>query len=162
LQTLPDTPERGRRELSLQVTLGVQLQVSQGYAAPEAERTYARARALCEQVPDAPSLFRVLWGLWMYYLVRPELKKAWGSAEQLATLAQQAQDPDQLLQARQALATTSFSLGNPAATREHMEHGIALYDLKRHSRHTDLYGQDPAVVYLAFGAAALWLLGYPD
>lgn len=162
LQTLPDTSERARRELPLQVTLGVQLQVSQGYAALEAERTYARARTLCERIPEGAPLFRVLWGLWMFYYVRPELGNAWELAERLVTLAQSAQDPAQLLQARQALATTSFSLGNPAGTREHMEQGIALYDLKRHSSHTDLYGQDPAVVYLAFGSVAVWLLGFPD
>lgn len=162
LQALPDTHARARRELPLQVTLGVQLQVSQGYAAPEAERTYARARTLCEEIPEAASLFRVLWGLWMFYYVRPELEKARELAEQLVMLAERAQDPAQLLQARQALSTTSFSLGHPAATRTHMEQGIALYDLKRHSSHTDLYGQDPGVVYLAFGAVAVWLLGYPD
>src|SRR5205085_8430088 len=78
------------------------------------------------------------------------------------TLAESAQDTAQLLQAREALATTSFSLGDQAAATEHMEQGIALYDLKRHSSLTDLYGQDPAVVCLAFGAVALWLLGYPD
>jgi predicted ATPase len=43
-----------------------------------------------------------------------------------------------------------------------MEQGIALYDLKQHSSLTDLYGQDPAATCLAFGAVALWLLGYPD
>ena len=161
LQTLPDTPNRARRELPLQVTLGVQLQVSQGYAAPEAEHTYVRARTLCEQMPAAAPLFRVLWGLWMFYFVRPELGKARELAEQLFTLAQGAQDQAQALQARQALAITSLSLGNPTATREHMEQGMALYDPKRHSSHTDLYGQDPGVVYLAFGAMALWLLGYP-
>src|SRR5207302_1430758 len=37
LEKIPDTPERVRRELPLLVTLGVQLQVAQGYAAPEAE-----------------------------------------------------------------------------------------------------------------------------
>src|SRR5262249_6161690 len=51
LQSLPDTPARACRELRLQMTLGMQLQVTQGYAAPEAERTYARAHMLCEQMP---------------------------------------------------------------------------------------------------------------
>src|SRR5262249_53399683 len=83
-------------------------------------------------------------------------------AEQLFNLAQGAQDPAQLLQARQALAVTSLCLGDPAATREHMEQGVALYDPKRHHSHTFLYGQDPGVACLAFGAVALWLLGYPD
>jgi predicted ATPase len=162
LQTLPDTPERARRELPLQMTLGMQLQVTQGYAAPEAEPTYARARLLCEQMQEAPPLFPVLWGLWLFHKVRSELGKARELAEQLFTLAQDAQDPAQLLQARQALAVTSLCLGDPAATREHMEQGIALYDPKRHQGHTFLYGQDPGVACRAFGAVALWLLGYPD
>jgi predicted ATPase len=161
LQSLPDTPERARRELPLQVTLGVQLQVTQGYAAPEAERIYARARSLCEQVQEGPSLFRVLWGLWMYYFVRSELRKTLELAEQLFTLAQRAQDPAELLQARMALAVTFLGLGDSVATREHMDLGIAMYDPKRHGSHTDLYGQDPGATCLAFGAVALWLLGYP-
>jgi predicted ATPase len=98
----------------------------------------------------------------MYYFVRSELRKALELAEQLFTLAQRAQDAAQLLQAHMALAVTNLGLGDSVATREHMALGIALYDPKRHSNHTDLYGQDPGVTSLAFGSAALWLLGYPD
>jgi adenylate cyclase len=43
-----------------------------------------------------------------------------------------------------------------------MEQGVALYDPKRHQGHNFLYGQDPGVACRAFGAVALWLLGYPD
>src|SRR5262249_51633157 len=92
LQTLPDTPDRARRELPLQMTLGVQLQVAHGYAAPEAERTYERARALCEQVHEDPALFLVLWGLWMFYEVGSNLGKSRELAERLFALAQSAQD----------------------------------------------------------------------
>jgi predicted ATPase len=161
LQPLPDTPARARRELPLQMTLGMHLQVTQGYAAPEAERTYTRARLLCDQVPEAP-LFPVHWGLWLFYKARSELGKARELAERLFSLAQGARDPAQLLQARQALAVTTLCLGDPAATREHMEQGIALYDPRRHQGHTLRYGQDPGVACRAFGAVALWLLGYPD
>jgi predicted ATPase len=61
-----------------------------------------------------------------------------------------------------ALTVTCFSLGDLAATHGHAEQGIALYDPGRHGGHTHLYGQDPKLVCLAFGAVALWLLGYPD
>jgi predicted ATPase len=162
LPTLPDTPARARRELSLQMTLGMQLQVTQGYAAPEAERTYARARVLCEQMQEAPPLFPVLWGLWLVNKVRSELGKARELAEQLLRLAQGAHDPAQLLQVRQALAVTSLCLGDPAATREHVEQGLALYDPRRHQGNTFVYGQDPGVACLAFRGVALWLLGYPE
>jgi predicted ATPase len=95
----------------------------------------------------------------MFYLVRPDLGKARELAERLFTLAQ---DQAQLLQAREALVVTFLHLGDPGAAREHMEQAVALYDPRRHKSLTDLYGQDPAVTCLAFGAVALWLLGYPD
>jgi predicted ATPase len=162
LRTQPDTPDRARREFALQITLGMQVQVTQGFASPEAERIYARARALYLQVREAPPLFPMLWGLWMFYEVRGEPGKSRELADRLLTLAQRSQNPAQFLQARQALAITSLCLGDPLATRENMEQGVALYDPRRHGGHTYLYGQDPAVGCLAFGAVALWLLGYPD
>src|SRR5262249_25578277 len=69
LRTLPDNPERNQLELRLLIALGPVLMVTSGYGAPEVERTYARARALCQQVGDAPQLFSVLWGLWYFHLV---------------------------------------------------------------------------------------------
>jgi predicted ATPase len=162
LQALPDTPERARRELRMQMTLGIQLQLARGYAAPEAETIYARARALCEPDQESQTLFSVLWGLWMYYEVHARLGKSWELAEKLFTLAQEAADPARLLYARQALAVTSLALGNPAATRRHTEHGVARYDPKQHGSHAHVYGQDAGVGYRAFGSMALWLLGYPD
>jgi predicted ATPase len=162
LRPLPETPDRARSELRLQLTLGVQLQVTQGYAAPEGERAYARARALCRELGDTAQLFPALWGLWLFHKVRSELPTARELAEQLFALAGQTRDPAQLLQAHQALAVTSLCLGDLAASREHMERGTALYDPERHHAHTFRYGQDPGVSCLAIGAVALWLLGYPE
>src|SRR5262249_42388679 len=47
LKTLPDTPEHTQQELALQTTLGPVLIATKGYAAPEVEKTYTRARELC-------------------------------------------------------------------------------------------------------------------
>jgi adenylate cyclase len=162
LQTLPDTAERGRRELPLLMALGIQLQVAQGYAAREAEHIYSRARALCEQLGETGPLFQVLWGLLGFYEVRSDFRKSRELAELLLTLGQKAQDPAKLLQAHVALAVTSLSIGDPAGTREHMEQGVALYDQERHKSHALFYGRDPGVACRAFGAIGLWLLGYPD
>jgi len=46
---------------------------TKGAGAPEVEGTYARARELCQQVGDTPQLFPVLYGLWLFYLVRAQL-----------------------------------------------------------------------------------------
>src|SRR5262249_54620023 len=108
-ETLAGTPARARPRLHLPVNLGLQPRGVQGYAAPEVERTYARAHALCEQLKEAPSLFAVLRGLWAFYEVSCEVIKARELAERLFTLAQQAQDTAQLLQAHQALAVSALS-----------------------------------------------------
>jgi predicted ATPase len=162
LRSVPDTPARAQRELRLQLTLGVQLQVTQGYAAPEGEQAYARARALCGQLNDTAQLFPALWGLWLFHKVRSELSKAWEMAGQLFALAEQVQDLALILQSHQALTVTALCLGDLATSRAHMERGTALYDPQRHRSHTFLYGQDPGVACLAIGAVALWLLGYPE
>jgi predicted ATPase len=162
LRRLPDTPGRASAELRLQMTLGLQLQLTDGFAAPEVEAAYARARDLYPRVPDAPPLFPVLWGLWLFYKARSELPNARAAAEELLALARQVDDPALVLQAHQALAVTHLCLGEPAATRVHMDEGTALYDPRKHHGHTFLYGQDPGVACLAFGAVALWLLGHPE
>jgi predicted ATPase len=162
LETLPDTPDRARRELPLRMTLAMQLQVAVGYAAPEAEPAYVRARALCEELQDAAPLFLVLWGLWMFHEVSSHLEQSQELAQRLLALAQDARDTSKLLQAHLALSVSSLSLGDPAAARHHAEQAVTLYDPKKHGSQTYLYGQDPGVGGLAFGAVALWLLGYPD
>jgi predicted ATPase len=73
------------------------------------------------------------------------------------------QDTDLLLQAHHALETTLFYLGEFATAQEHMEHGLALYNPRKHRSHAWLYGgHDPGVCCLSFLSLTLWYLGYAD
>jgi predicted ATPase len=63
LKTLPESSERTRQELMLQMALASPLMVTKGYAAPELEHVYTRARELCQQVGETPERFQVLRGL---------------------------------------------------------------------------------------------------
>src|SRR5207247_1200425 len=56
LAGLPEA-DRPRRELDLQVALGVALMATQGWAAPEAGRANARARERCEQIGATAQLW---------------------------------------------------------------------------------------------------------
>ncbi len=160
LEALPDSPECDALELPLQTTLGLQLQVTEGYAAPSAERAYERARELCQSSPDA--LFPVLWGLWLVRKVRSQLPQAQKLADELLALAERLQDLDLALQAHQALGLTALCRGAPAAAIRHVEQAAVLYHPQRHRLHAFLFGQDPGVICKAYGAVALWLLGFPD
>jgi TOMM system kinase/cyclase fusion protein len=162
LATLPDTAEHTQHELTLQTVLGSSLMTIKGFAAPEVERVYTRARALCRQVGETPQLFPVLWGLWLFYEVRGELQTAREFAEQLLSLAQRQQDPALLLTAYRAMGQTVYWQGELARARAYLEQGIALYDPQRHRSLAFDYSQDAGVGLRTFVAHVLWYLGYPD
>jgi predicted ATPase/DNA-binding winged helix-turn-helix (wHTH) protein len=163
LPALPETCERNQQELVVQMSLGTALRATKGYAAPEVERLYTRARELCELAGEPPQLFRVLWGLWLVYNARSEYQTTRALGEQLLSLAQRLQDPDLLLEAHHAQWSVLFHGGELAAARPHLEQGLRLYDPQRHRAHAALYsGHDPGVCCRMQAAPSLWLLGYPN
>jgi predicted ATPase len=83
LYTLPDTPERAREELTLQIVLGPPLRAAKGYGSPEAERVYTRVRELSQVVGDTSQLFQMLHGLWAYYCTRGEPRTGRDIAKQI-------------------------------------------------------------------------------
>ena len=159
LAVLPDTPERTRHELLLHATLGPVLMAAKGYAAPEVEQTWGRARELCQRLGDTHQLFPVLVGLWNFYFVRGATQTACDVGEQLLILAQQAHDPRRLLRAHAAVGEIWFHAGRIVPAHTHLEQGIALYDPGKHHSHAV---QVPTVACLAYAAWALWHLGYAD
>ncbi|HSF31851.1 MAG TPA: adenylate/guanylate cyclase domain-containing protein [Candidatus Tectomicrobia bacterium] len=161
LTSLPETPEHTQQALTLYIVLGAALQVTKGHTAPEVEHAYTRARELCRQVGDTPQLVPVLFGLWRFYLVRPQLYTARELGETLLRLAQQAHDPALAVIAHYALGVTWYFLGALPAARQHLEEGIAHYTPDQRHAPAFRIGQDPGVGCRAFAALTFWLLGYP-
>ena len=83
LASLPDSPQRARRELELQIALGVPVAASKGYSSDDALQVYSRAHELCLQLGDRQSLFPALYGLWRAYTLRSQLSKALDTATSL-------------------------------------------------------------------------------
>jgi predicted ATPase len=161
LATLPETLARAQQELALQNLLGPALMATKGFAAPEVEQTYARARALCTQVGETPQLVPTLRGLCRFYQSRGALLPARELGEQLYRLAQQAAVPTRLLEAHDALGVILFLLGDYAAARTHLEQGIALIDLTAERDLALRHGAAPGMRCLIVAADTLWCLGYP-
>jgi predicted ATPase len=162
LRAVPDTIDRTQQELDLQTILGSALLAAKGYAAPDVERVYARARELCQRMGETLQLVPVLQGLWLFYLNRGELQMARELGEQLLRLTQGAQDPMLRLAAHGALGTTLFWLGELALARKHLEQSIALYDLRQDRSLALRYGHDPGVMHRSYASYVLWWLGYPS
>jgi class 3 adenylate cyclase/predicted ATPase len=161
LQTLPETPARTQQALSLYLALGAALQMAQGFAAPEVERAYTQAYALCQQVGETPALVPVLLGLWRFYLNRPQLRTARQLGDTLLRLAQRADDRALAVVAHYTLGATWFYLGALPAARTHLEEAIARYTPDQRRALAFRMGSDPGVGCRVHAAMTLWLLGYP-
>ena len=155
--------QRAEHELFVLMSLGVNLQVTLGFAAPEVHDVHARAAALCAAnqvhgVEGIRATFPVVWGIWLFHKVRSDLRQAKEMANRLLEMASGARDAGLTLQAYQAMCVTHLCLGDPAVTADFMERAQAVYDPAKHSVNTQTYGQDPGVSTLAFGSVALWLM----
>jgi class 3 adenylate cyclase len=165
LKGLPETPERRRQELALQLALGPAAFSLQGYSAPQARAAYERARALAGDLGDDRARFAALWGCWLSAnnQMEPLAGVAEALSEDLSRVAEGLGDPALRLQAHHAAWATVMWRGRLAAVREHVRQGLLLYDLDQHRRHALVYGgHDPAVCGYGQGALASWFIGYPD
>jgi predicted ATPase len=161
LETLPDTTETQEQELALQVVLGNILSATKGFAATEVGQTYARARALCEQLSDTPQLLPVLFGLAVNHWVSGRHRQAATLGQEFLTLAQQQQD-EAVVVALRMVGGPLFSLGELTEARPYFTQLLSLHDRKRHRALTYLYGQEPGAAGRLFYGWLLWLLGFPD
>ena len=85
-------PHRHQKELDIQIALGAALIYTQGWAAPEVEKTYARARELCTEETHSELLLGALSGLFVHHLHRSSKHVALEIAGELLSLAEQRQD----------------------------------------------------------------------
>jgi predicted ATPase len=162
LLKLPETSERAAQELCLQLTLGVPLVATEGYAAPDVGSVYLRARELCHELGDTPDVSEALWGLWTFYTLKAELVTAREIAEELLRLAERLLYPGMTMRGHWAIEITFAHLGEFALALEHYEKALLLYDPKRHLDDGFLYALNPGVAMPCFAAWALWFLGQPD
>ena len=163
LGTLPDSAERDRQELQLQVALGPSLTVTKNYGDHEVGQAYGRARALCREIGETPELVRALIGLSLYNFIRGDLRAGADLAEQALALAARAGDAYPLLMAHTRLGINLYVMGELVRALDHLEQAIRLHDPVEHRSLEAAWGQGVGVdLSRSFAALTLWQLGHPD
>jgi DNA-binding winged helix-turn-helix (wHTH) protein/tetratricopeptide (TPR) repeat protein len=158
LDGLPETPERLGWELSLQSAAAPAWIVVKGWSAPEVDRAYGRARALCQRVDAFQGRGQLLCGLAAVHEYRGEYGKA------QALVEQQLREPqaDLVLESHELLACSHFHQGAFAEAVAHAEEVLARCRPHEHSALMALHGENPAVGGNNWASLSLWFLGCPD
>jgi DNA-binding winged helix-turn-helix (wHTH) protein/tetratricopeptide (TPR) repeat protein len=157
----PDDAARAARELDLQTRLGAAAMATAGFGAPAVEAAYSRARELSQQIGESPGRFPALFGLWLFYWGRGEVRTADGLARDLRRRA--GRDPGLRLQAAHASWSTAFSRGAFEETRRHFRAATQLYDRNQHAGMAATYGShDAAVCGAMFAGRASAIMGFGE
>jgi class 3 adenylate cyclase len=160
IDQISDPFTRTHLELQLSTQLALGLAATQGYAAPEVEQAYQKARALCTAGDADPvALFPIVRGMATFFIVRCKLRSADELSDQCVRLAVNAGRYDLHIEALTARGYTSVYLGRLAAGRAELERCIALYETHDGGRFVYPSAQDPATAALSMLATIAWLEG---
>jgi predicted ATPase len=162
LASLPATAARDRQELQFQTALGMALQAHRGYAAPEVDQAYTRARDLCRHTGDVAELVSVLRGQHLFYGVRAEYQTAMQISRQMLELAERDGTSRYTIEAHLALGLYSIYLGDFVGSRRHLESGTELYEAGTTSFESFHYVGHSAAMCHAYLGRTLCFLGCAD
>ena len=162
LASEPDTPGRAEIECGLQMTYGLALKTSRGYAVADVGAAYARARELCRRVQDPALVTPVLIGLSAHHVVAGEIATSRDIALDMQALFAKLGDPNLQMVGHWALGAAQFHLGELRSAHEQLVKARDLYDPGFHRARVWQTGIEPGIFTGAELSRTLNLLGYPD
>ena len=162
LNVLPETPERIKQEIDIQLALGIPLIAVRGYTAAETREAFSRARTLCLRLGDIPEYFQALFGLWGNHWMCGKNDEALRMADEFLSRSRALSDPVLLMVANRVMGSTLLTLGDFQSSANHFEDTIRLSTGREERPLYDLYMVGPRAASLLLLSWDLWILGYPD
>jgi predicted ATPase len=165
LSDLPDSHERKRQELDLQVTLASALMESKGHVHREVSEVLGRARSLIVETEATGTIlhFSVLYGLWVAQYLGGEPIAAIEQANEFLSLAETQMQSGLLLVGHRLVGSALVFAGrNYPAALSHLDRAVELYRPEEHRELAFRFGADIGITAQCARALALWHRGYPD
>ena len=162
VRALPETPERTKQEIDIQLALGIPLIAVQGYASAETREAFSRARFLCQRLGNVPEYFQALFGLWGHSWMGGKNDDALRMANEFLSRSRALSEPVPLMMAHRVLGSTLLTIGDFRSSANHFEETIKLSTSKRKQPLYNLYMVEPQAASLLLLSWDLWFLGYPD
>jgi class 3 adenylate cyclase/predicted ATPase len=162
LNTLPETPERTKQEIDIQLALGIPLIAVRGYASADTSEAFSRARTLCLRLGNIPEYFQALFGLWGHKWMSGKNDEALHMADEFLSRSRALSDSVPLMVAHRVMGSTLLTIGDFQSSANHFEEAIRLSLSKGKQPLYNLYMVEPQAASLLLLSWDLWFLGYPD
>lgn len=162
LRTLGESPERDARELHFLGPLGTAYIAARGYAAPEVEPVFDRARELARHAPRTAEAFAAMRGHFAFHVVRGHFRLCTELAGDAMRLAEELGDPGVLMEALFLKGLTQFYRGDFTGARDCFTIALERHDdRERTALWAAQTGENSGVTHRCYLALARWHLGFP-
>jgi tetratricopeptide (TPR) repeat protein/predicted Ser/Thr protein kinase len=162
LKSLPEGPARKQQELVLQMMRGIALRSTSGWATPEIEQTFNRARQLANNLENPPELIPVQWATTLFQLIRGDLVECRNNADELMRQAERSGNETYIMAAHHVAGVVREFTGDMVESSRLLERCRELHRPAEHATYVAMFGQDPGTMGRAMSARSLWALGHPD
>ncbi len=164
LKELAPTLERDRLELSLQVALTTPITAISGFASPESEHAYDRARALSDALGATEDLVTVLHGQWVRHTATMGHDEAGKISTRLLRMGEEQGIDSARLMGHRLTGWNLTLRGKLNVAGPHLDKALSIYDTDRRKfRELRLRSQhDARVATLSCRAIHQWLCGFPE
>lgn len=159
---LPESFDRDRREIELQLAMGSAVIDAQGYSDPATQTAYQRVRDLCERIGDEYGVAEATAGLSIYATNRGHIEHGAELAKRILEIAHRHQDDSLELLGQIATAQPLLYQGRVAESLQAARRALAVYNPERHRYIAQQFGTDHGVAAHMFAGWSLLLQGFVD
>lgn len=164
LEGLPETADRTRLKLALQMAGVSPLMIARGFWASERLHALEWASEIARNpvFDDRPERWLAQATVAYVAFWSAEPRRSLQLSQQLLQIAEQTQDAEQLTLAHYLVGTSWWLLGDLALSHRHLERSLAHYAQRGHHATDVALGVHVGVASLIWQAYDLWLLGYAE
>jgi class 3 adenylate cyclase len=162
LELLPDSIDRRRRELPVQVALGRALIDHEGSGSEGVRTTFERARRLCLELDDTNQMIRVHDGLVNFYFTHSAFDAILRDAAELLEAGRRVGSRQARLIAKRSSGFAHLLSGRFAMANDDLRSFLEMYDAPRDGPEAALTTRDPKVSVCTILGICLTVMGKPD
>jgi class 3 adenylate cyclase/predicted ATPase len=162
IQACASSQTRDLLALRLHASLGTAVMLAKGWGAPEAEQAYEAANRLSHAAEDAAESIWILWGVWVYHLVRGNMEGSIAASDRIRQVADQHDDETSRLVASMVSIQAAFYAGRFQEAYTHCESTERIFRPALHRPLINLYTTDLQLVSLVHRSVLYWITGRAD
>ncbi|WP_372716522.1 protein kinase [Novipirellula sp.] len=162
IERLPESSLRDALELKINISLGIAILSTMGYASPDLESIYDRRTVLCQKLGDPMAQLHALWAKGSWRIVSDYVIPCIEIGQSMIEMGEKINDNGARVEALFLDAIGRYYHAEFASSLQSTEKGVQWFDADKAMFHLRRTGQHAGVAHLCYRGLNQWHLGLPN